>query len=528
MTDTDPILREALECLPDGVSVYDADGRPIFFNSVSNQRFPNIKEAFENGAATLREAQRYSIRKSRPDASEEEIDEIATRFWIKIRAGEPYEIQLPSGRTVKVTWRRMSDGRMVAISVDITELREREAELEKAREAADAANRSKSFFLANMSHEIRTPLNGVLGMAQALQKATDLTAERKAQVSTILESGRTLLALLNDILDLSKIEANKFEIVPVDTNLKELLERVCTLWRSNAEEKQLWLNLSVDGDIPQLVRIDPVRVQQCASNLVSNAIKFTEAGGVTIAARMIEAIGAPPKIAIDVTDTGKGVDAEALGKLFEPFTQADATISREYGGTGLGLSIIRRLSQAMGGEASATSAPGEGSTFSFSFSAEPAAEKPCGPDARAPDATAPSRAMPLAGLRVLLVDDHPINRQVAKLFLAPHDVDVVEAEDGHEALKALKRESFDLVLLDVHMPGMDGPTTLRHIRDCVQSYASIPVIALTADAMEGDKERYLSLGMNGYVSKPIGDEDLIAEIGRVMSASTQAWSLKSA
>jgi signal transduction histidine kinase/ActR/RegA family two-component response regulator len=429
----------------------------------------------------------------------------------------------------------MSNGRRVAISVDVTELRqrekelkarskeleERERELEKAKKAAEAASASKSAFLANMSHEIRTPLNGIMGMAQVLEGSA-LGQQEKEFVQTIIESGKTLMALLNDVLDLSKIEAGKFDIVPTDASLHHMLRRQLRLWKPKAEEKGLELSLSFDADLPAYLSFDTVRVQQCISNLVSNAIKFTKEGRVEIFASARALEQGVQLVTVRVSDTGPGMDKETLDRLFKPFAQADETIQRAHGGTGLGLSITRRLAELMGGTASAESEVGRGSTFRISFRGAPARKQPeAGVSAR-PDGADARDQLKHSNLRVLLVDDHPINRQVAALFLRPFNMRIVEAVNGLEALEALKREPFDIVLLDMHMPVMDGPTAIRHIRASGAPWAGIPVIALTADAMSGDRERYLAMGMNGYLSKPLAERELFSEIARVRTPGGQA------
>jgi CheY-like chemotaxis protein len=291
------------------------------------------------------------------------------------------------------------------------------------------------------------------------------------------------------------------------------------LWRPRAEEKGLDLSLSFDADLPAYLAFDATRVQQCVSNLVSNAIKFTAQGSIDIFASAKPAPGGAHLVEIRVRDTGAGMNEETLSRLFKPFTQADETISRQHGGTGLGLSITRRLAELMGGTASATSEPGRGSTFRVSFVGAPARSQPEAGTYARPDAGNIREALKQSHLRVLLVDDHPINRQVASLFLRPFNMHIVEAVNGAEALAALEREAFDIVLLDMHMPVMDGPTTIARIRASGQDWADLPVIALTADAMSGDRERYLAMGMNGYLSKPLAERDLLSEIARVRSHS---------
>jgi signal transduction histidine kinase/CheY-like chemotaxis protein len=446
---------------------------------------------------------------------------MALGHYEKFKSGETYMTKTEDGRTVLATFRQMSGGKKAGISIDVTDLRRRERELEKAKKAAEAASHSKSSFLANMSHEIRTPLNGIMGMAQVLE-STDLDKQQREFVTTILESGKTLMALLNDVLDLSKIEAGKFDIVPTDASIHHVLRRQLRLWKPRAEEKGLELSLAFDADLPAYLSFDTVRVQQCVSNLVSNAIKFTQKGRVDIFASAKGLADGAFLVDVRVTDTGPGMDAETLGRLFKPFAQADETIQRAHGGTGLGLSITRRLAELMGGSATAASEPGRGSTFRVSFKGGAAKSHPeAGVNAR-PETGDIRESLKQSNLRVLLVDDQPINRQVAALFLRPFNMRIVEAVNGADAIDALKREPFDLVLLDMHMPVMDGPTCIANIRASTEAWKGIPVIALTADAMSGDRERYLAMGMNGYLSKPLAERDLLAEIARVRNGAPAA------
>ncbi len=519
--DIDPIFLEAIECLPDGISVFDKDGVPMLHNEQSVRRFPHLYEAFANGAKTYQEAMRHSVRTARPDFTDAEVEEQVERFNRYTDTGETYEVKTPEGRLVQITYRPMSDGRKVAISVDVTELRMRERELKKAQAAAVAASNAKSAFLANMSHEIRTPLNGILGMAQVLEMG-ELSAEQHEQVSTILDSGRNLMSLLNDVLDLSKIEAGKIAIVKADTDVAHTLRRLHRLWKPKAEEAGLEFYLSLDADLPQVLNFDAVRVRQCVSNLVSNAIKFTPKGRVEVFVTARKLASGEHMVKIRVSDTGVGMDEETTTRLFKPFVQADDSTSRKFGGTGLGLSITRKLAELMGGEATVTSEPGRGSEFNFSFLASEAAPKHrVVSEGVNPNEDEARTLLKTQRMRLLLVDDHPINRQVASLFLRPFNMRIVEATNGKEALAALATEPFDMVLMDIHMPIMDGTEAIRAIRTSDEAYAHVPVIALTADAMTGDKERYLAMGMQGYLSKPIAERDLISEITRVRMLSPE-------
>jgi signal transduction histidine kinase/DNA-binding NarL/FixJ family response regulator len=392
------------------------------------------------------------------------------------------------------------------------------AMLEREKEAAEAANRAKSEFLAAMSHEIRTPLNGVLGMAQSLAD-DELAPKHQEKVSAILDSGQMLMMLLNDVLDLSKVEAGKLEIAPAKSDLRHTLGALYKLFRARAEEKGLGFALHIDDTIPKGLLYDPVRVRQCASNLISNAIKFTSEGAVRVRVSAREAAGAPGRLQvfIAVHDTGVGMTREAQDRLFAAFMQGDQSTARRFGGTGLGLSITRRLARMMGGDVTAHSSPGKGSTFVMSFLADAAqagVEQTAGAESFA--------ATDLRDARILVVDDNAINRLVARVLFEPLEALIVEADSGASALDVLAVQSIDVVLLDINMPGLDGRETFRRIRAMNAVWRDVPVIAMTADALNGERERYLAAGMNGYIAKPIDQRQAIAEIARVLAGAQAA------
>jgi signal transduction histidine kinase/AmiR/NasT family two-component response regulator len=453
-----------------------------------------------------------------------------------ITSNKPTEtvIELVNGSLFEVHHRPMPDGGWVATHEDITQkrhaeeqnrltmdrLRATQEELRYAATAAEASNEAKSSFLANMSHEIRTPLNGILGMAQALEHEP-LTDSQKECVSTILDSGKTLMSLLNDVLDLSKIEAGKLDIFPTDGEIEKVFLHLQRLFLPRALEKSITLSLEIDPTIPKILKFDYVRLHQCVANLISNALKFTKAGGVRVSV-VHEAVDAHQSlISVVIADTGIGISEDASARLFSEFSQADSSTTRQFGGTGLGLAITRKLARLMGGDVNMTSEPGTGSIFTLTFTASAAASLHAIP-APAPALNAGAAIAAVQGLRILLADDNAINRSVARLLLAPSGVVIVEAANGKEALDRLAEQQFGLVLLDVHMPVMDGVETIRHIRAAKASWHAIPVIALTADAMSGDKERLISLGMTGYVSKPIEQSVLLQEIHRVLSIAAAA------
>ena len=438
-------------------------------------------------------------------------------------------LRCANGNIISVQSQPMANGGEVITYEDITQrrraeeqkrlmverLRTTQIELRRAALAAEASNEAKSSFLANMSHEIRTPLNGILGMAQVLEHER-LSPSQIERVQTILESGKTLMALLNDVLDLSKIEAGKLNIEQTDGHLRDNFLYVHKLFLGRAQEKHIELHLEIDEAVPEEVKFDHIRVRQCVSNMVSNAIKFTSSGSVTVSVTHKIITEGEYLILVDVADTGIGLSEEAASQLFSEFSQADASTTRKYGGTGLGLAITRKLARLMGGDATVTSTLNAGSVFRVTFQAFAAAT----PKAASAAHEKRSGSAALHGLRVLLVDDNTINRSVARLLLTPTGVIVTEAANGEEALNRLAEQIFDLVLLDVHMPVMDGTEAIKHIRAANAPWRDVPVIALTADAMSGDRERLLSIGMTGYASKPIEQAALVNEIRRVISRAS--------
>jgi signal transduction histidine kinase/ActR/RegA family two-component response regulator len=509
------MLREALDAFEDGVAIYGPNGEHLYSSRSARRRYAIFYEALDSGMSHW-EAVAHAVRKRHPDLPDAKVRAYVSSCQEKYASGETYNLETDDGRTVQVTYRPMSGGRHAGISVDVTELLKHEQELQHAKAAAEAASAAKSAFLANMSHEIRTPLNGVLGMAQALVQ-DNLTPSQKDKVDTLIDSSRTLMTVVNDILDLAKIDAGKLEIAPVDVDPTLGLQRAITLFRPMAEEKGIVLSLRLDAGLPRRLRLDPVRARQCTDNLISNAIKFTQHGSVTVSARMAPGPGGDQLIEVTIADTGVGMTEEQVSRLFSEFMQADSSTTRRYGGTGLGLAITRRLARQMGGDVTVESKPGQGSSFRVTFRAEEAAAE-AKDGARQPgashDVAAPQAD--IRGKRLLLVDDNAINRRVAQMFLAQFGLIIAEAVNGQEALDQLAAAPFDVVLMDVHMPVMDGLEAMRRLRASEEAFADIPVIMLTADAMSGDREKYLASGANGYVSKPIDQRELVGAIATAL------------
>ena len=408
---------------------------------------------------------------------------------------------------------RDAQGRAVRMIGSITDL----TESRRLHEEALAASEAKSQFLATMSHEIRTPLNGVLGMAQAMT-AFPLSADQRARLDVIRDSGQSLLAILNDILDLSKVEAGQLALEEVSFDLGRLLAGAHATFASIADDKGLSFALDL-GDAAGTYCGDPTRVRQVVSNLISNALKFTADGEVRIAARLGDS-----GLVIAVSDSGMGVPQQALTAIFNTFTQADASISRTHGGTGLGLAISRRLARLMGGDIAVESRKGAGSIFTLCLPMLPIASRVVEDEAAAVDDDARH------DLKILVAEDNEVNRLVITALLAQIGIAPVLAENGAEAVEAWRREDWDAILMDVQMPIMDGIAATRRIRDeeMMMGRGRTPIIALTANAMPHHVDEYRQVGMDGFVSKPIDVRMLLTTLQRVLDASADEVDLDAA
>lgn len=362
--------------------------------------------------------------------------------------------------------------------------------IDAARSQAVAATHAKSRFLANMSHEIRTPMSGVVGIADLLAE-TELSAEQRRLVSVLRSSGKGMVALLNDILDMSRIEAGELSLEQAPVSLAPLLQDVVRALSVAVDPRKLSLTVSIDESVPDAIVTDQLRLRQLLTNLVSNAVKFTEQGHVHVRLRSTPVDAESVSLLLTVEDTGIGMAPDTLRRVLAPFQQADASTTRRYGGTGLGLTISRHLAAALGGSLALTSTLGEGTTASVELTVFTAAPPEPSPS--------PHRAQQ-SSARVLLVEDDPVSRQVGHLLLERLGATVTTAEDGHSALAAVESGTFDLILMDVHMPRLDGLETTRRLR--AQGHRSVPIVALTASAFAEDQAACEAAGMTGYLPKP--------------------------
>ncbi|WP_321389735.1 ATP-binding protein [Emcibacter sp.] len=441
--------------------------------------------------------------------------------YLKIMNKQLAEIALKE-KNIAEGQEKLLEKQVAELEQTYKQLKDKQAAYEKvvdenmrSREEAEKANRAKSDFLAAMSHEIRTPMNGMLGMLSLL-KDTSLSDKQKGYLKTAVKSGKILLQLLNDILDLTKVEAGKMELEIVPFNLGQILQEISDIWEARIRAKGLEYKVTMEDVADRRWRGDPVRLRQILHNLVSNALKFTMQGNIMIRISLLSEDEQYGRLKFTVIDTGIGLDMEQESYLFEKFSQADASTTRKFGGTGLGLAICRELVSLMDGNISVSSIPGKGAAFSFTVRLEQDAADEAGD---APAETLPDRRMGLVcskPVKVLAAEDNHINRVVVQSMLKAEGLALQFVQNGLEAFQAVRDGDYDLVLMDIHMPEMDGLEATRRIRELKGAKGKIPIIALTANAMAGDRETYLLHGMDEYVSKPVDGKTLYTAMANLV------------
>ena len=502
-------LREAIDVLPEGIVFLDEEGRYILWNKQYAEIYHRSADLFRPGRR-LAETLRIGVdRGDYPDADGREDEWIAERLALLKNPGVRHEQRLADGRWIMIEERATSEGGVIGLRVDITDLKQQQQALRQALGRAESANRAKSEFLANMSHEIRTPLNGVLGLASVLDQSR-MDEDQRDIVSTIIASANTLDALLCDLLTFARLESGRIELASSPFRLREAIEETCGLFAAQMREKNLTLTLDLGPEADERVLGDCGRLKQIITNLVSNAAKFTAEGGITV--RLTCAGRAETRrYVLEVEDTGIGFAPEDAERLFMRFEQADGSITRQYGGTGLGLAICRQLADLMGGAVTASGRPGKGATFRLELPLPRAGDQ-------APDAVADMPDMTGAP-RILVAEDNPTNRKVAELMLRSMGAEVDCVENGQEAVEAVRGGRYDLALIDIQMPVMDGLSAIRAMRaeETALGRRRLPMVVLSANVMPEHLTASMAAGADGHIGKPIRAEELLGAVANAMN-----------
>ena len=497
-------IREAIDAMPDGLAFFDADDRLVLWNNRYAEVNPELSSNLQRGM-TFRQIIQIGLSEGLyADAKGREAEWIEERMAARAALSSTMEQHIAGDRWLRVSDRRTAAGGIVTVCTDITELKHDAQALAEARDAAQAANSAKSQFLANMSHEIRTPLNGVIGVAQALTN-TDLNPMQKEMLGLIQSSGQTLQVLLSDILDLARVESGRLELADEAFDLGRAVREAAQLYEASARDKGIQFFVEIDPAADRWIAGDVVRLKQILTNLVSNAVKFTSEGFVCLTVAPGPTLQGRATLRFSVEDTGIGFDADTRERLFSRFEQADGAITRKFGGSGLGLAISRQLAEMMDGQLDCESEPGGGSAFMLTIPLRPA---------EAPGAAviAPSGLATLdRPVRVLLADDHPVNRKVVEMILGQAEVELTSVDHGAEALEAVRSGDYDVILMDMQMPVMDGLTATREIRlhEAAMGLPRTPLVMLTANALSEHIAAAEAAGADRHLAKPFDAAELL-------------------
>ena len=517
-------VREALDILSEGLMIVGTNGRILLANEAMSEMHPTDKELIGTKAEDLRflpAADRQNQAMPWDIALKDQVTIESAMLSLKVLDGSIRTFRVNCSPLVGNDTKHR--GVMVTFD-DVTMLEENKRELKVAKDEAEAANKAKSDFLANMSHEIRNPMNAIIGFTDILRRGFEENEEtRREHLNTVHASGNHLLSLINDILDLSKIESGRMEMELCGCQPHRLMSEVVSVMKMKADESHLDLEWGVNGTIPHTIESDPTRLRQILMNLVGNAVKFTEEGAVRITA---DFDASKQQMHFSVVDTGIGMTKEQCAKIFEEFVQADSSVTRRFGGTGLGLAISKRLAEGLGGKITVESSPGEGTTFRCTVSTGNIGETRLLRHDEAIQALSREEQQSVGSAttirfrpsRVLVTDDTPANRRLVSLVLRKAGLIVDEAEHGQHALDCVAKQDYDLLLMDMQMPIMDGFTATRTLRS---SGVKTPVFALTANVMQSDRERCEEAGCNDFLTKPIDIDQLLAKLAEYLPLMTE-------